>query len=233
MPWMLRAGAAVVLPVVRLWTARSWYNTESLRTREGGFLVVANHITSFDPLAVGNVLYDNRVPPRFLAKAELFSHRFLGPLMRAAGQIPVHRGTSQARDSLSAAIAAIDAGEAVVIFPEGTLTWDPQMWPMTMHPGAARIAGRTGCPIVPIAVWGTHEALPPRGSGRPRRRPHTMAVVGDPLDLSAFGDPATWTSAEIVGVTTLIHRTLTEMVADLRGDPLPEVTYSHRTRAPR
>jgi 1-acyl-sn-glycerol-3-phosphate acyltransferase len=232
MPWVLRAGAMVILPVVRLWTVRSWHGTESLRSRRGGFLVVANHVTSFDPIAVGHVLYDNRIAPRFLAKAELFTHRFLGPLMRQAGQIPVHRGSSKARDSLSSAIEAITAGEAVIIFPEGTLTWDPDMWPMTMHSGAARIAARTGCPIVPVATWGNHEVAPPRGSGRPRRRPHTMAAVGEPLDLSAFGDPSTWGNAELDGVTRLIRSTLTQMVSELRGEPVPGVTYSHRTRRP-
>lgn len=232
MPWVLRAGAVVILPVVRLWTARSWHHTRSLRSREGGFLVVANHITSFDPIAVGHVLYDNRIPPRFLAKSELFTHRVLGPLMRWAGQIPVHRGTSRAGDSLSSAVSAVESGEAVIIFPEGTLTWDPDLWPMTMHQGAARIAARTGCPVLPIATWGNHEVLPPRGRGRMRRRPHIMAAVGDPLDLSDLGDPATWGRETQDAVTQRIHATLTHMVADLRGERAPDRVYSHRTRNP-
>ena len=60
-----------------------------------------------------------------------------------------------------AAVAAVRAGECVVVYPEGTLTRDPALWPMTGKSGAARIALETGCPVIPVGQWGAHELLPP------------------------------------------------------------------------
>ena len=52
-------------------------------------------------------------------------------------------------------------GECVVVYPEGTLTRDPDLWPMTGKSGAARIALETGCPVIPVGQWGAQELLPP------------------------------------------------------------------------
>ena len=73
------------------------------------------------------------------------------------------------------AIAAIESGEAVVVYPEGTLTRDPALWPMTGKTGAARIALATGCPVIPMAQWGAQRVLAPYGK---RSAPRVLREYG-------------------------------------------------------
>ena len=83
------------------------------------------------------------------------------------------------------------AGECVVVYPEGTITRDPDLWPMAGKSGAARIALATGCPVIPIGQWGAQDLLAPYAK-KPDlfpRKPVTMKV-GDPVDLSDLVGPA-------------------------------------------
>ena len=104
--------------------------------------------------------------------------------MRAAGQIPVERASSTAVGAYDAAVAAVRAGECIVVYPEGTITRDPDLWPMVGKSGAARIALETGCPVIPVGQWGAQELLAPYAKKPdlfPRKTIHI--VVGDPVDL--------------------------------------------------
>ena len=83
----------------------------------------------------------------------------LGRILRACGQIPVQRQSAKSADALLAAVEAVHQGRAVVIYPEGTITRDPDLWPMKGKTGAARIALRTGCPVIPIGQWGAQELM--------------------------------------------------------------------------
>ena len=118
---------------------RDWDGGERLPA-SGGVIVVANHISNADPLALGQFLAYSGRWPRFLAKSSLFGVPGLGRLLRGAGQIPVERASSHAGDALTAAWAALEAGQAVVVYPEGTITYDPDLWPMRGRTGAARLA---------------------------------------------------------------------------------------------
>jgi 1-acyl-sn-glycerol-3-phosphate acyltransferase len=141
-------------------TRRDWAGAEHFPAT-GGFVVCPNHISYVDPFAFAHFLYDNGHPPFFLAKSEVFEIPILGRLLTWAQQIPVQRGTDQAAKAFSAAVAAVQDGKCVPIFPEGTLTRDPQMWPMTARTGAARVALTTRCPVIPVAQWGPQQIQRP------------------------------------------------------------------------
>jgi len=103
----------------------------------GGYIIVANHTTELDPVTVAFPAFVEGALPRFLAKDSLFRAPVLGYIMRKLAHIPVVRGSVDARKSLITARKIVEAGGAVVIFPEGTTTHDPQLWPMQARTGAA------------------------------------------------------------------------------------------------
>jgi 1-acyl-sn-glycerol-3-phosphate acyltransferase len=118
--WIVR----ILRPLVMLATRRDWRGAEHLPA--GGFVLAVNHVSHTDPLLLGHFLVDHAIPPRFLAKASLFRVPVLGRLVRAAGQIPVERGSDTAVTALESAVQAVQQGDAVVIYPEGTITRDPR-----------------------------------------------------------------------------------------------------------
>lgn len=222
----MRIAAAIARPIIAAATRRTWRGGEHL-PRTGGVIVAANHVSGVDPLTVGHFLFDHGAPPRFLAKAELFAVPVLGGLLRAVRQIPVYRGTSRATDALAAARAALADGACVVIYPEGTYTRDPRMWPMTGKTGAARLALETGAPVVPVAQWGPQDVLP-RGARLPcvlpRRR--VIVVAGPPVhlaDLEGRDDAAALREA-----TSRIMAAITAQLAEIRGEEPPERHYDLR-----
>ncbi|WP_454778296.1 lysophospholipid acyltransferase family protein [Georgenia muralis] len=219
-----RLTAALILPVMRASTRRSWRGGEHLPTT--GFIAVSNHVSNFDPLTLAHFLYDHGAPPRFLAKDSLFEIPLLGRVIRALGQIPVERGTAQAGHSLTAAEGALAAGECVVIFPEGTHTRDPHLWPMVGRTGAARLALRTGAPVVPIAQWGAHRVVPRySASFRPFPPKEVTVVAAPPVDLSDLsaddGDAIRVASARIMAAVT-------DQLAEIRGEAPPARPYDMR-----
>ena len=137
-------------------------------------------------------LFDNGHPPRFLAKESLFRAPVVGRIVRGAEQIPVYResaGAAMAR--CAAAVAAVEAGECVAIYPEGTLTRDPDLWPMRGKTGAARVALATGCPVIPVAQWGAQEILAPykQLAAPAAARTTSQSCAGPPVDLCRFDGP--------------------------------------------
>ncbi|MBX7445620.1 MULTISPECIES: 1-acyl-sn-glycerol-3-phosphate acyltransferase [unclassified Arthrobacter] len=211
--------AGIVRPLMTAMMSKKWEGTEKLPA--GGFIAAPNHCTEIDPLVVGHMLYNNKRAPHFLAKAALFKVPGLGWLLRATKQVPVERSTAGANRSLQVAQEIVAEGGAIIIYPEGTLTRDPGLWPMKGHTGAARLALEGGIPVVPIAHWGAHEVFPRYGKTFhifPRKL--SRVVVGDPVDLSAFAgrplDKATLTEA-----TDAIMDAITELLAGLRGEQPP------------
>lgn len=212
--------ATILRPLMNVLMSKHWKGAENL-PRDTGFIVCPNHVTEIDPIVIGHFLYNNRVLPHFLAKASLFKVPVVGAALRASLQIPVERTTAGANRSLDVAREAIDGGGGIIIYPEGTLTRDPDMWPMKGRTGAARLALQTGAPVVPIAHWGAHEVFP-RYAKRlhlfPRKT--SRVLVGKPVDLSEFqGGPITRTTLE--AATERIMNDLTALVAELRGGTPP------------
>ena len=225
-PWYAFA-VALLRPLLMVATKRDWRGAENL-PHEGGVVVVPNHISHVDPLVVAHYLFDQGRLPRFLAKASLFSVFFLRRVVRGARQIPVYRETTEAGSSLRDAVAAIRAGELVVVYAEGTLTRDPQLWPMAGKTGAARIALTTRCPVLPLATWGPQELLAPY-SKRPHLLPRvTMQVtLGPPVDLDDLqGQPLT--AQTLREATDRIMDAVTVLVEELRGQSAPAARLDPR-----
>jgi 1-acyl-sn-glycerol-3-phosphate acyltransferase len=126
---------------------------------EGGVLLVANHVSHLDPIFSGLVVDRAGRVPRFMAKHSLWRVPLLRNALRGSQQIPVYRNTSDAQRSLRDGVAALDGGKAVIIYPEGTITRDPEGWPMQARTGAARLALSARVPVVPVVHWGTREVL--------------------------------------------------------------------------
>ena len=218
-------GAAILKPLFFLTTKPDWRAGEKLPAT-GGCVVVANHISHVDPLTMAHFAYDHGRLPRYLAKSGLFRNRVLGGFLRSAKQIPVQRLSREAVGAFDAAVAAVEAGECVVVYPEGTITRDPGLWPMTGKSGAARIALATGCPVIPIGQWGAQRLLAPYAT-RPDLFPRKpiILLVGDPVDLSDLEPPAGShpSAAAIHAATDRIMAAITDLVAEIRGEePPPE-----------
>ncbi|HEY1350063.1 MAG TPA: lysophospholipid acyltransferase family protein [Ktedonobacteraceae bacterium] len=129
---------------------------------EGPVLLVANHLTWYDPLLLG-VIFSRRL--WFLAKIEIFRLPFVGLGCRLTGQIPVHRGESD-RAALEQALAYLRQGRAVTIFPEGAVEQHEHL--LAAHTGVAMLALRSGAPILPVAHRGTRRIFPGRRAWLPR-----------------------------------------------------------------
>ena len=190
--------------------------------QHGPAIIVVNHVSHVDPFLVSKLVLDAARVPRFLAKESIFEVPVVGWGMRAMGHIPVKRGTTDARQSLAAAVAALGRGELIVLHPEGTVTRDPEGWPMAGKTGAARLATLVpDVPVIPVVQWGVQEqvdlyAKKVKLVPRPR---HTLSI-GEPIDLSAFhGVEAT--PRVLREITQLIMLRLRHDVAELRGVPLP------------
>jgi 1-acyl-sn-glycerol-3-phosphate acyltransferase len=160
--------------------------------------------------------------PRFLAKASLFRVPVVGAVLRGTGQIPVERaGSVRGSQPLKAAHELADKGNAVIIYPEGTLTRDPQIWPMRGKTGAVRMALEQNLPLIPAAHWGT-QAVMARYSNKISLFPRKTIKVafGDPVDLDEFrGKPIN--SALLTAATELVMADITSLLEGLRGETAP------------
>lgn len=225
--WAFATAVGVVKPLFRTFTRCEWIDGDKIPAA-GGCVVVANHISHSDPLVFGLFLYDQGRMVRYLAKEEVFHTPILKTIAGGAGQIPVKRLTTDAATAFQAAVVAVQAGECVGIYPEGTLTRDPGLWPMTGKTGAARIALTTDCPVIPVAQWGPQHLLAPYSTKLklfPRKRLRVKA--GDPVDLDDLrGKPMT--TAVMHEATDRIMDAITAIVAELRGETPPETRFDPR-----
>ncbi|WP_299051854.1 lysophospholipid acyltransferase family protein [uncultured Nocardioides sp.] len=225
--WALLVGGAIIKAALLTFTRHTWVHGERIPAR-GGCVIALNHLSHVDPLVAAHIVWDHGRLPRYLAKDGLFRNRFLGALMRNARQIPVSRDGAAAADAFGAAVEAVEAGECVVVYPEGTLTRDPGLWPMLGRTGAARIALRTGCPVIPIGQWGAQDLLAPYAT-RPRLLPRTRVTlrVGEPVDLSAYADRPL-DARTLVEATETIMTAITGLVAEIRGEQPPAERFDPR-----
>ena len=188
----------------------------------GAFVFAPNHYTNFDPLTTAYVLWKLGRVPRFLAKASLFKVPVFGAILRGTGQIPVERqGAGHNRQPLAAAAHLVDEGLAVVIYPEGTLTREPDLWPMRGKSGAVRTALEHGVPLIPMAHWGVQAILPRYGkklSFFPRK--DVQVVIGEPVDLDRWrGKPID--SMVLAEATEAVMVEITQLLEGIRGETAP------------
>ena len=222
-----RVAELLVRPPMALLTRQDWRGGENL-PREGGIVVVVNHTSHADPFPVAHFLANQDRLPRYLGKESVFRVPVGGRILHGAGQIPVFRESADASRAYSAAVQAVRDGECVVIYPEGTLTRDPDLWPMRGKTGAARVALETKCPVIPVAQWGAHRILSPYArTPRILPRPRLSVMAGSPVELSAFQDKPI-TGPVLVGATEAIMDALTGLVEELRGQKAPAARWDPR-----
>jgi 1-acyl-sn-glycerol-3-phosphate acyltransferase len=222
-----RNVARIVRPIFMAITKRDWHGAEHLPT-DVGFIVASNHMTNIDPLTFAHFLWDNGFAPKILAKASLFKVPVFGGILRSLGQIPVYRNTTAAADSLAAGVAAIDSGECVAVFPEGTLTREPDLWPMVGKTGVARLALMTRAPLVPVAQWGAQDLLGRYSKWFKPIPPKKISVTaGPPVVLDdLYGRPLD--NATLREATERVMDAITALLEGIRGEQAPVVRYDPR-----
>jgi 1-acyl-sn-glycerol-3-phosphate acyltransferase len=197
----------------------------------GPIIIVTNHVSHIDPFLVSKLVLDAARTPRFLAKEAIFDVPVVGWAMRTMGHIPVKRGTMDARQSLADAVASLGNNEVIVLHPEGTVTRDPDGWPMIGKTGAARLVSLVpDVPVIPLAQWGVQEQIDLyKKKVKLIPRPKHVISVGEPIDLSAFRDRKP-TVKMLREMTDVIMRRLRDDVAELRDLPAPDGELFHWVR---
>ena len=231
-PLALWIAVAVVYPAASLFFRLRYRHAERIPA-VGPVLLVVNHISILDPLGCARLVWDSGRVPHFLGKESVFRGP-AGPLLRSAGQIPVARFTADAHEALQAAEADLTAGNVVVIYPEGSVTRDPEWWPMEARTGVARLALTTDAVVVPVAQWGA-QRVHDYHAKKLHLRPRTPAdyLVGEPVDLSAqrarLRAGQDLTGDLLKETTDLIMSRVRDQLAELRGEPAP-LTFHPRPR---
>lgn len=219
------AAAAVLKPTLTVLTKSRRHGDENLRREypgSDGIVVATNHLSWFDPMNVSHTLWDDGRPARFLAKEAIFNTPVLGWIMRSAGQIPVARESEDAASATEAAVKAVEDGETVAVYVEGTITRDPDLWPMSGKTGAAHIALVTGCPVIPMAQWGPQEVMRPYVKElRILPRKTMYSNIGGPVDLDDLRGREITTDV-LQQATERILDAITALLEELRDEPAPQ-----------
>jgi 1-acyl-sn-glycerol-3-phosphate acyltransferase len=213
--------AGVVVPLIGTIARFKVRGRENLPLH-GAYIIAPNHYSEIDPLVVGSMIWRRGRMPRFLAKESLFSVPVVGWFLSKSGQVRVSRSHGGRGAPIAQAQHIVDEGSVVVVYPEGTLTRDPDMWPMRGKTGAARIALDYGIPVIPVAHWGTQQIMG-RYSKKISLFPRKTITfsIGAPVNLDDFrGKPMTGTV--LSGATEAIMQAITHELETLRGEQAPE-----------
>ena len=208
----------IVKPLMGGWFRWSIEGLENI-PRSGPAILAVNHIAYLDPLAAAYVVDKAGRRPRFLGKSELFQDRRIAWILRGAGQIEVKRGTRDAPVALDDAFEALRRGEIVVVFPEGTITSDPDLNPVEAKTGAARLALGSGVPLIPCGLWGTANIWPKGYSKHWTPRQDLCARIGEPIEVTGDKDsPENWerVGRDIMEEISLLVASLRPAVPDRR-----------------
>jgi 1-acyl-sn-glycerol-3-phosphate acyltransferase len=177
--------------------------------RTGGVLLAFNHIGYVDFIYGGFAAHPSRRLVRFMSKKELFDHRYAGPLMRSLHHIEVDRGAGTR--SLEVAQEYLEAGEAVGIFPEATISRALEL--KEFKTGSVRIAAAAGVPVVPVVLWGT-QRLKTKDHPQDFSRGKTISItVGQPRHYPGT-DPAAETADLHAVMSQMLDRAIRAYPAD-------------------
>lgn len=225
-PWW-RLAQIVILPLFNAFVTMRIKPGSTLPT-DGPFIVAPNHYSEIDPVVMGVAVWKLGRTPRFLAKASLFRIPVLGFYLRKTGQIPVER-EARGNSAIDAAHQLMNSGQGVIVYPEGTLTRQPELWPMRGKSGAIRMALETGIPLYPAAHWGTQNLMGRYGKKiTVRPRPVIDVVIGEPMDLSKY-QGKTATKELLDKATDDLMRRIQTLVSELRGEPAPKKIFQPGT----
>ena len=158
----------------------------------GRLLVCANHSTMADPIFLGSAVPKRQM--KFVAKAELFKNKLLGGFLSSLGAFPIARGTGGA-EGIQTAMRYLEEGHAVCLFPEGTRSKTGELLPP--QNGAAMLAARTECAILPIAITA-------KGGKRPKVFRKMIIKIGDPIPYEALGFSGTVGASQYREATRVI-----------------------------
>ncbi|WP_404433368.1 1-acyl-sn-glycerol-3-phosphate acyltransferase [Microbacterium lacus] len=219
--------AAIVVPLVSLVVKLDIEGAEKI-PREGAYVIAPNHYSEFDPLVVALAVWRAGRLPRFMAKESLFRIPVLGAVLRATGMVPVARQSSAAaaRETLNASETLVEHGRGVIVYPEGSLTREPNLWPMRGKTGAVRLALEADIPVIPMAHWGTQAVIPRYGklSLWPLRKP-VAVIFGDPVDLDTFRG-AKLPPAGLAAATDVVMKDIAGLLSTLRNEPAPSARWN-------
>jgi 1-acyl-sn-glycerol-3-phosphate acyltransferase len=167
------------------WIARAFFafsvEGQEFVPESGPIILAPNHVSYLDPVVVG-VAVSRRI--HFMAKKELFRNPLIGWFLRALQAYPVTRERVDP-STLKRTLSYLAAGQAVLMFPEGTRGDGLALRPA--KPGIAVVAARSGAAVVPVFHWGAERVLP-RGCRRVRRVPLRVRF-GPPLVFPTSGHP--------------------------------------------
>jgi 1-acyl-sn-glycerol-3-phosphate acyltransferase len=215
--WAWSFVVAVVKPTLLVATKHEWIDGEKIPP-SGGCIIAMNHVSHIDPFTLGWLAYEHGRLIRYLAKDGLFGLPVVGKIVADARMIPVSRLGTDAAQAFEAAVAALHNGDCVGVYPEGTITKDPNGWPMRGKTGAARMALETGCPVIPIGQWGAQEILAPYTV-----RPHVF-----PRRNASEWSGQSITNEVLHAATDKIMDAIAKLVGDLRNEPVPVRRFDPR-----
>ena len=219
----------ILRPLLRLLMKHRWQGKENF-PRTGGVILAPNHLSYADwpTVALFTYVYGHRYPV-FMIKSPVFEVKFIGALLYKVGQLPVYRGRGDAGLVLKQAEEALAAGACVVVYPEGTASRDPDLWPMVGKTGAARLALTTGAPVIPVAQWGAQDVLP-YGTKKVHLFPRKTVrmAAGPPVDLSAYAGQRLGAST-LRAATADIMADITGLLAKIRQETPPAVPWDTAT----
>ena len=228
-----KLGTKVVIPLLNLVGRKNWRGGENI-PQTGRVIVASNHVSYLDVLFFTHFLFRSGRAPRYIGKEGVFKVPVIGKILLAAGQVPVAREGKDAAKALEHALKLLESGHCLGVYPEGTLTRDPNGWPMVAKTGLARLAIMTHSPVIPIAQWGSQIVMPTYEK-KVKLFPRTpiKILAGKPLDLSPWygkeNDPAALTEA-----TAFVMRAITDLLEELRGEKRPvEIFDPHNSDLPR
>jgi 1-acyl-sn-glycerol-3-phosphate acyltransferase len=229
-PFDVQVYANIVKGAILGLSRRNWSGMEHVPL-DGPAILVWNHYSDIDPILVVHYVYNAGRHPRFLLKESIVRVPVVGAILKRSGQIPVKRGSAEAADSLRILREQLAAGHVVIMAPEGTVTKEPDRWPMRGKTGVARLALESGAPVVPIVQWG---ALGIHDRNRdPKfklgRKPVTVRAF-PPVDLSPWlgKEPS---REDLVEVSDAIMEALRAGLAEVRGQEAPPL-YDPRQQRP-
>ena len=180
--WVRPFGRPELVPIARF----VFSDLEQIPS-SGPAIVVGNHRSYFDTVALSLAMAQSGRSGRFLGKREVFDAPIVGATARWLGGIRVDRGTGS-DEPLTAAARALEAGEIITLMPQGTIPRGPAFFEPELRGrwGAARLAAMTKAPVIPVGLWGT-EKVWPRSSRLPRlvasNRPVVTVRVGPEVEL--------------------------------------------------
>lgn len=187
--------------------------------RKGGAVIIANHLSYFDAVALASALERSKRDAMVLAKSELFRVPWRARLLTALGVIPVYRGSDKAADALNEAVKSLKGGELVALFPEGTIPKDGALLPFKT--GAARMALEANVPVIPVVMVGTDHIIA-SNLRKIKRTLFKRAILQHPVKVS-IGEPIYLAGdhldpANVVLATEKLHQAVVEGLRTLDVD---------------